>query len=319
VAPRDARIFSAQDFVFAERNQDSVSALMGRTRPDGGGDTFYDLGGESGPAARGWMQVVGGFIDPGSVDHASFNANSGGIEGGADVALGGQTRLGGAVGYEASSLSDSDGGQASQDTLRLSLYASQTLGAVGLSAAVSYAHGWDDTDRASGLGDSVSKRGADEVTGAVQLAAPFSAGEVRLSPVAGVLVSSISSGAFLERNVLNAAFAVSGASSSATVVSPYATIGVSREFTTAHGVQLTPAAEVGYRYDASADGLAQTLFATDGTAFFGNQVRLDRNSALLGVSLTAHQGQWTGYLKYQASVSGNWSDQSLQAGLRMAF
>jgi hypothetical protein len=134
-----------------------------------------------------------------------------------------------------------------------------------------------------------------------------------------VLVSTLSSGRFQEVNATSSAFAVSGAVASSTTASPYASVGLSRAFTSDSGLTLTPDALVGYRYDASAGGVSQTLIAVDGTPFFGNQVRLDRNSALFGVSLTAHQGQWSGYLKYRASVSSNWNDQSLDLGVRVAF
>jgi uncharacterized protein with beta-barrel porin domain len=265
------------------------------------------------------MEAEGGWIDPAAGDGSHFRASSGGLAGGADVEVGSGARLGGALDYESASLSDSNGGSANQSTFRASLYASQTFGTVGLSGALSYAHGWGDTSRATGINLATASRSGDEITGAVQLADPFSAGDVRFTPAAGVLISYVSSGAFRESDPADPAFAISGPSSHTTVVSPYVTVGVSREFTTSSGLKLTPDAEIGYRYDGVAGGFAQTLIASDGTAFFGNQVKLDQSSALIGVSLTAHQGQWTGFVKYRASVAGDWNDQSIQAGVRVAF
>jgi uncharacterized protein with beta-barrel porin domain len=319
VAPRDGGLYGAADFAFAESNEDSITALLGRTLADGGGNTFYNLGPVGGPAARGWMQVVGGFIDPSSAA-THFRSSSGGLEGGADVALSDTARLGGAFGYEAGSLSDSDGGSDNQSLYRFSLYATQTLGTVGLSAAISYAHESDKDARASGLGAAVSSHGTDAVNGAVQIAAPFNGGGFSVNPAAGLIVSYVSTGAFAETDAINPGFAVSGTGASWTGVSPFAQVGISREFTTGQGLKITPDALIGYRYDAAASGgPVPTLIAADGTPFAAPRPGLNPNSALLGVSLTAHQGGWTAYLKYRASVASDWNDQSVDVGVRLAF
>ena len=318
MAPRDARVFSAQAFAFAQANQDSVGALLSRTRADGGGNSFYEIA-PGGPSIRGWMQVAGSVIDPPSGDGSQFRATSAGLEGGADGALGDDARLGAAIGYQVANLSDSLGGHANDRMLRVSLYGSKTFGTIGVSGALSYAHGWEQTARASGIGPSFSSRGSDQFTGAIQVSAPFQSGGVTITPAAGVLFSRLTSGAFVETNAVISAFAVSGGAARLTTTSPFVVVGLSRQFTAGGGVELTPNLELCYRYDASAGGMAQTLVAADGTVFFGNQVRLDRNSALLEVSLTAHQGQWTGFAKYRANVAGNWNNQSFQVGLRAAF
>lgn len=316
VAPRDSGLYGAADFGFAESNEDSITALLGRTLANGGGNTFYNLAPVGGPAARGWMQAIGGFIDP----SGHFRSSSGGLEGGADIAVSDSGRLGGAIGYEAGSLSDSYGGSDNQSLYRVSLYASQTLGSVGLSAALSYAHENDKDSRASGFGASVSLRGTDAVTGAVQIAAPFDVGGVSVNPAAGLIVSYVSTGAFAETNVANPAFAVSGTGANWTGVSPFAQVGISKEFTAGQGMKIVPDALIGYRYDAAASGgPVPTLIAADGTPFAAPRAGLNPNSALLGLSLTAHQGSWTAYLKYRASVARDWNDQSVDVGVRLAF
>jgi hypothetical protein len=319
VAPRDAAIFSADAFAFAEANQDSVTALMARTLPDGGGDTFYNLAPPGGPDARGWIDLVGARIDPRVAGEGAFSAWSGGIEAGADVALSGAARLGGSFGYESSRLSDTEGGSAHQDLYRLSLYGSADAGPVGLSADVTYAHSAESLERAAGFGVSASSRGVDEVAGALQAAAPQEVGGATITPAAGVLFAHISAQAFGETDARSAAFAVTGAAASASTVSPYAQVSVSRMFTTADGLKLTPDAELGYRYDPAAAGLGQTLIAPDGTVFAGNRLGLSRSSALLGASLTAHKGTWTAFVRYRATVASGWNDQSAQIGVRVAF
>jgi hypothetical protein len=184
----------------------------------------------------------------------------------------------------------------------------------------SWAHAWDDTGRATGAGDAGASRETNALTGAVQASAPFTVQQVVFTPAAGVIVTHMTGRGFAETDsVDNGAFAVSGQGPAVTFVSPFAKIGVSRSFTDNGGVTWTPDAEVGYRRDGAAEGRAFTLTAVDGTSFAGNRIGLDKGSALLGASLTAHKTGWTVFVKYRAEVAGNWTDQSVAAGLRLAF
>jgi uncharacterized protein with beta-barrel porin domain len=315
VAPRDAQIYSAESFAFAQAAQNAVTAILGRTLPEGGGDTFYNVGGGSdGPAMRGWMEGVGWQIDP-----AGFRATSGGLEGGLDHEFGPGLRLGVAAGYQQSSLTDGMGGAANQDETFVGLYGSRTVGDVGVSAALAYAYSNDASNRASGFGFSHANSALSAVLGAVQVAAPFSAGVVIVTPAAGIYISDVSSDGFQERNARNGAFAVAGSSSNGTGVSPYVTVGLSHDFITSSGVIVTPDVAGGYQYDAVASGLPISLVAQDGTAFAGNAIGLDRNSGLFGGSLTAHKDHWTGFVRYDAEVGTGWYDQTLSGGFKFAF
>jgi hypothetical protein len=311
VAPRDETLFGAQDFAFIEANQSSVTELLALALPDGGANGFWNLSSCDVPATRDaqsrvWMRGLGHFLDSGRDNAApGLRVNWGGLEAGADVAIGEGARLG--------------GGRASQKIFRVSLYGSQTLGAVGLSAAFSYAHGWDNDSRASGFGPSLATRSVNEWTGAVQAAAPLASGGVSITPAAGVLISGVSGGAFSETNPLSAAFAVTGNDHSRTLVSPYAVVGVSHAFTSGDGMVVAPGIQVGYRYDAAAQGGRVTLVAPDGTVFDNIQFERNRNSALVGASVTASQGRWTGFVKYRASLSSNWTDEAVEAGFRLGF
>jgi hypothetical protein len=315
----DAAIFSAQIFAFAEANQESVTELLGRTLPDGNGDSFYNIDPPAGTTI-GWMKALGSWLGAGRTSATpGFNAVDGGLEAGGDLAVGQGGRLGAAVAYEAVGLSDADHGSSSQDIFRVSLYGSQGLGPIGLSAALSYAHGWDRTSRASGFGASEASLADDEYTGAVQATAPFVTQGTQVTPAVGVLVSDLASGGFRERNALNPAFAISGLGASATVVQPYAVLGLSRAFTTGGGTTITPDLQFGYRYDAAANDGRGSLVALDGTVFRGAGLDLNPNSGLVGASLTAHQGPWTGFVRYRATLSSNWTSQSAEAGLRWVF
>jgi hypothetical protein len=314
VAPRDPTLFSIAAFAFAEDNQDAAQSLLARSRSDGGGDASYSLSPNGGPRARGWMDVTGSVLDP-----AAFRSTSAGIEGGADVDLSGGLRIGGALAYEDAHLTDSASGWANQDYGRVSLYASQTVGAVGLSASLSYAHADESLSRAPGFGRATSSRGVDDVSGAFEASAPIQTGGTWVTPSVGVLVSDLSAGAFAETDGASSAFALRGLAASNVAVSPYATVGVSHVFVTQAGGELTPDVQVGYRYDGLASGLSQTLVAADGTPFVGNRADLGRSSALLGASLSFHQANWSVYVKYRATVAGDWNNQSFDLGLRYAF
>ena len=274
IAPRDAGIYAAQDFAFAEINQDAVSALLGRPLPDGGGDTFENVTSTGGPEARAWIQVVGLFLNGGA---PGLQSAAGGVEAGADAAVGSGGRLGAALGYEGANVSDSAGGSGSQTIFRVSGYGSQAFGGVVLSAAVSYAHGWDNTDRASGFGPSTTSRGSDAVTGAAQRAAPFDAGGLKVTPAVGVLISSLTGGSFTEHNAVDAGFAVTGSETSLTAVSPFATVGLSHAFVGGDGLAITPDVQLGYRYDGAGAGRV-TLVAEDGTLFAGNRIDPNPNA-----------------------------------------
>jgi autotransporter-associated beta strand protein len=318
VSPNDAKIFSAQSFSFAEANEDAATNLLGRTRPDGGGNTFYNLTPAGGPEVRAWMDGVGSFIDTSSrAGLPGLRATAGGTEAGADVALADLARLGIALGYGRNSFTDSEAGSASQDVFRVSLYGSETVGPVGLSAVLSYAHARDHTDRATGFGAAGSSRGTDAFTGAVQASAPFDFDNILITPSVGAMVSSLSAGRFVETG--NSAFALAGAASSVTSVSPFAVVGLSRTLITESGITITPDAEIGYRYDGASQGGRVTLTAADGTSFADNQYGVNRSGALLGASVTVHRDQLTAFAKYSATVSSGWTDQRVEAGIRFAF
>jgi hypothetical protein len=317
VTPRDSAIFSDAAFAFAEENQASLTSLLARAGPGGAGDSF-GLG-TGGTGARGWIEAVGGFLDPGPPDSPRFHATSGGVEGGVDIGMGSGARVGAALGYESSSLADSDGGSANGNTLRVSLYGQTTLGQVVFSGALDYAHASEGFARASGFGASLSTRDIDEGAGAAEASLPLNAGGTSITPSVGLVVASLSATAFQETNGQNGAFAVSGGASNGTFVSPFATVTVSHAFTRADGLVVIPAAEVGYRADGAAAGLGVSLTAPDGTPFAGNTAALGRSSGLVGASLTARQGRFAGFVRYQADIAGNWNLQAVQAGFKVAF
>jgi len=112
---------------------------------------------------------------------------------------------------------------------------------------------------------------------------------------------------------------VSGRGRSLNVVSPYVIVGVSHEFVLGGGVVVTPDASVGYRYDDAARGQGFTLQAADATLFDAVRVAEGGGSGLLGLSLTAHKGHWSGYVEYRGQIADGWNDESGKIGFRFAF
>ena len=318
IAPNDSKIFSAANFTFAESNEDAVTSLLGRTKPDGDGNTFYNLTSADSPEMRAWTDGMGNFINTNSHGGVpGLHTTSGGDQTGADVALPGESRLGVAIGYGRNSFNDSDNGSGSQDVFRLSLYGSKNEGPIGLSGVLSYAHAWNRTDRASGVGPARASWGNDAFTGAVQASAPFNFSMLVITPSVGLTVSSLSSARFTESG--KPGFAVTGAASGVTSVSPFALLGISHTLVTATGATITPDAEIGYRDDGASQGGSVTLTAADGTSFANNAFSVNRNGALLSAGVTLHRNQLTVFAKYNAMVSSGWSDQMVEAGLRYAF
>jgi len=320
IAPADTRIFSATTFAFVEANQSAVSDLLGRPKPDGGGDSFTNVDPAHGEPGRVWAQLDGAALSVGAIPAgAAFRVDTGGVQGGVDGDIGAGARIGVALGYDHDALRDSAGGRSSADVFRASLYASQVVGAVGFSEVVSYARGSVTTDRATGLGFGVASFGSNAWTEAAQASAPFALSGLEVSPTAGVSFSQLSSDAFSETDGASSAFAVSGAGRSLNIVSPYVIVGLSHEFVLGDGVVVTPDAGVGYRYDAASRGQGFTLRAADTTLFDAVRVAENGGSALLGLSLTAHKGAWSGYVEYRGELANGWDDEGGRIGFRFAF
>ena len=257
VAPRDGAIFADQLFAFAEENQASLVSLLDRSGPGGAADSFALADGAS---ARGWIEAVGGFLDPAAPDSPHFRATSGGIEGGVDIGFGAGGRVGASLGYEDGSLRDTDGGQASQNLIRLSAYGWVNAGRLVLSAAVDYTHANEGFVRDAGFGASVSSRDVDETAGAAQVSLPLQVAGTSITPAAGLVVAGLAGEAFQESNAQNAAFAVSGAAANATIVSPFATVRISHAFHGRRRLRRHPGRRTRLiRYDDAAGGIAQTL------------------------------------------------------------
>jgi outer membrane autotransporter protein len=250
---------------------------------------------------------------------AGFRASAAGVQAGGDTTVGASGRIGFALAYERSWIDDENGGSGHGDAVHASIYASQPLGPVGLSAAFTYSRAWDNTRRPTGVGTASAKRDFTGLTGGVQLSAPLSVRGALLTPAAGVLVSHIKADGFRETGGGLPGFAVIGLDRDKTFVSPFASLGLSYAFTSRGGVTWVPDAEIGYRRSNAAAGIDTVLVSEDGTRFGSNRASLDRNVVTAGASFSAHKGRWTGYVNYRAQVADGWTDHGGAIGFRWAF
>ena len=313
VPPHDRQLFSSQALVFAQTNLNALSGLLLRSLSTEAGDRFDNA---TAGASGGWVRLGGSWLsasDP-------FRAVDYGLAAGGDAAVGRDGRLGATIGYDSATLTDSTGGSTSQQSVSVSLYGSQDAGGAVISAAVSYAHAWNNSRRATGAGPVTASWGSDAFTGGAQIAVPLSLAGFAVTPIAGVVVSNISSPAFTEHDGQLHGFGVRAGATNFTGVEPFAAVDLARPFTTGGGTTITPDVMVGYRYDrAAASGGGQTLTAADGTVFAGNGLSLNPNTAIVGAGLSAQKNHFNAFVRYDATVSSNWSDQSVTAGIRLSF
>ena len=252
------------------------------------------------------------------VGAASTHVDTTGLQGGFDFGAG-VAWIGIAAGYDYQWLHDAAGGKGRDQVASISLYGAIPLGTASLSGVLSYAHGADTIERATGIGNATANRSFNDFVGAAQLSTQIHTGGATLTPAAGISFARLSSDPFTETFARSAAFALTGTTKDLTSVSPYVTVSLSKTVVTSGGLSITPLALAGYRYDRGADGQDITLTAADGTIFAGNHAGLPKSAAILGAGLAASQGRWTAYVKYRGSLASGWTDNYVTAGLQITF
>lgn len=314
IAPTDGQLFSEQITGFMASNEVRAIGLLGRTQADGGGNSFFNP--EIGEArrARFWMEGTGHTLGANA-----FRASSAGAQFGGDVTLGATGRVGLAFAYERSWLDDTAGGTGRGNNIHASVYASQPIGSVGLSASFTYSHASMKARRPTGAGIADANRDLTGLTAAVQISAPIAVRGALLTPAIGVVASRLEADAFHETGGGLPGFAVAGLDRDKSFVSPFASIGLSYALSGRGGVTWVPDAEIGYRRSSVARGVDTVLIAEDGTVFAGNRIALDRNVIRAGASLSAHKGRWTAYVRYRAEVSNASTGHGGVLGMRLAL
>jgi hypothetical protein len=265
-------------------------------------------------AAGGWMQVsgnIGRAID-------AYSLSGGGFLAGLDHGNGLGGRVGFAVGYDSETLSDDAGGTAGLQTIRLGLYASQPLGRFVLSGDVMGGIVSRNTTRYTGAAAATGKGQGHTISGDVQLALPLSYDGATITPAFGVNIASVTAGALNEASATSA-FALNVAAASGTTVAPYLRLDVTKTFITASNLVITPDVSLGVSAMLNNPGANTTLTTQDGTAFMTHPEHMAPVSGQFSAGVSVSRGAWSLSLRYSAAAGGNWSGQSLQAGVQARF
>jgi uncharacterized protein with beta-barrel porin domain len=307
VAPADESLFSSQLQSMAALAQQADAGLLAKaaTAPAGG-----------------WAMATGDSINQSAGGGApGYSASGGGFLAGIGGKVGGRgTSMGIAAGYDSSWLTDNDGGKASAGTVRVGLYAAQTFGRFTLAADFLYGHANSSTTRPTGAGMANGKEGADSFSGGIQAGTEIELEHFVLNPAAGLLVGSVNQGGFSETGGGYVPyFAVSAAPAGETSVEPFASMGVSRSFSTPAGVSITPSANVGYQYQAGDTGTSVALTAPGGAVFNSPYNKVGRSMALLAAGVTVARGNWAVFAHYSAQLSGTGTLQMASFGVEGRF
>jgi uncharacterized protein with beta-barrel porin domain len=291
----------------------------------GGASTTAQLAGALGSAfcrAGGWIEATGSLMNVGSGGGVpGYNADTAGFLAGIDTEVTGVgTRLGFAIGYDDTFLRDRIGGGSSSGIVHVSLYGAQPIGRLTLSGVISYGNASTTTSRASGVAGVQGKSNANIYSGGVQASTQLDLGRIVLVPAAGFLMAGVNGNDFAETAPPPvSAFAVSGGGANYTSERLYASLQVNDDFTTASGLLVSTHARAGYEYEAGQRGVSTSIYAADGTGYSSGHINLDPSAALLSAGVSAGKNRWSLYADYNAHVSGNWTAQTGEFGVRAEF
>jgi hypothetical protein len=346
VAPEDDSLFSAADQLGALGAQDATSSLLGKaaegeaapakaaacaaaesTLPDATSPGSGNLASHIAQAianafcgAGGWIEGTGtaATIDGGA---AGYDADAAGFLAGVDRPFGPYgTRVGLAVGYDSFWLNDIASGHAEIDTARVGLFGSQPAGMFTLAGDFLYGRETISQTRQTGIGPAASNLGGNVFSVGVQAATEMDLGGLTVVPASGFRAAALDAGSFAETTAPRLApFAVKGGASSYTSLVPYLTVTLSHSFLTSAAVEITPNAAFGYLYEAGDRSSAVDVTAPDGTMFASSRINLDPSAAQLSLGLTAGKNNWSLYGRYAATIAGNWTSQTGEAGLEIRF
>ncbi len=269
---------------------------------------------DSGAPAGGWAQASGSTASA----SGAYSVRGGGFLAGIDHGNGFGGRIGFAVGLDSSNMRDKSSGTAGLKTVRLGLYAAQPLGRFVLSADVMDGVISRNTTRTTGADAATAKGSANVLSGDAQLALPLVWGGADIVPAFGLRIASVTAGRLDEASATQA-YALNVAGASGTTIAPYLRLAVQKSFITTSNLVITPTATLGVTTMLNNPG-ADTMFtAQDGTAFLSHPEHMAPISGQFSTGVTLSRGAWSFTATYSGEAGGNWSGQSLQAGVQARF
>jgi uncharacterized protein with beta-barrel porin domain len=273
--------------------------------------------------AGGWIEATGslGHVDA-SAGAPAYNANTAGFIAGIDKVVDPSgTRLGLSVGYDETYLNDKAGGSGSMGTTRVSLYASQPLGVFTLAGVIGYGNAGNHTARNSGIGTLSENNSESIFSGGAEITTEALVDNINIEPAAGIEAASVGGASFAEGagGGEEDYFAVAGKAGGYTSLRPFVLVQASEDFVSPSQMVVTPDLQVGYQYELDKRGIATFLTSADGTGFTTPHNDLDPSDFLVSAGISAGKDNWALFATYTAQLSGNWTTQTGEAGLRIRF
>jgi fibronectin-binding autotransporter adhesin len=212
----------------------------------------------------------------------------------------------------------------SADTARVAVYGGAFVGPSLFTATAGYAHDWIDTSRSLILGTAAERHGGDEATVAGQWSLPLQVqglaqGVATLTPKAGFQFLHLGEGRFSETGA--GAFDLASADRGTDSFQPFVQLAASQKFVTADGTLVTPELRLGYDREALSGARTLTVATVSGAQFPVTGVRPSRDILTAGAGVAMQAGPALSlYATYDAVLpTGNTTDHTLQAGLRLKF
>jgi len=162
-----------------------------------------------------WLGVKGRDLDADqTAESIGFDETAGQFAAGGQVALQGDWRLGGGLGYQTSSLSTESGATSDGDQLQGGVALKYNPGPLLLAGAVSGAHGWYETNRAMSFGGfdatATSDHDLDVLQGRLHASYVFGAPSLYYKPMLDAAVTNVDLGDVNERGAGGASLSVNG-------------------------------------------------------------------------------------------------------------
>lgn len=277
------------------------------------GATVLDRAGGSTPAG-GWAQATASDVSAAG----AYAVQGGGFLAGIDHADGLGGRIGFAVGADSDNMRDKSSGTAGLKTVRLGLYVAQPLGRFVLSADVMDGIVSRNTTRTTGAGAATARGGANVISGDAHLALPLVWEGAGVIPAFGLRIASVTAGRLDEASATQA-YALNVSAASGTTLAPYLRMAVQKSFVTTGGLVITPGAGLGVTVMLNNPGANTRLTAQDGTAFLSRPEHMAPVSGQFSAGMSVGRGAWSLSVRYTGEAGGNWSGQSLQAGVQARF
>ncbi|HXC27377.1 MAG TPA: autotransporter outer membrane beta-barrel domain-containing protein [Stellaceae bacterium] len=273
----------------------------------------------------GWFRGIGGFASVnGSSSAPGFTGDTGGFLAGYDRPVTPNIYLGVAGGYLHSDIDEHSTSSGTEESARFNVYGGMLAGPSLFSATAGYAHDWFDTTRGlGGIGIASENHGGNEATAAAQWSLPlpiagYGGGMATLTPKAGIEYLYLSEDAFSESGA--GGFDLSNSGHGTNSLQPYLAAALSQKFVTASGMQLTPELRLGYAHDMF-DSRLLTVIAASGAGFPVEGVKPSRDQVTAGIGVVVQATTClSAYADYDTILhTGNTTEQTIQAGLRLKF